>query len=147
MIWRPHAFGPTGQPIGPQAPPALRVEGGYPATPEQMAMAQQTFANFCGVQRVSLGPNPTEAGKLRDGTPYRITVVGAQTVMQIWPSPTDDDRISGIAITLVNLDGSTIPGHVNADGEPQLYLLTPRVRGASAKPPAARWKPACPATC
>lgn len=130
MIWNPHAFGATGQPIRAQAPPSLRVEGGYTATPEQTAMAQQVFARFSALQRVSPVPNPSESGKLADGTPYRITVVGPQAVMQIWPAATDDDRISGIAITLVNLDGSTVPGHVNADGEPQLYLLTPRVRGA-----------------
>lgn len=132
-IWNPYAFGPTGQPLAPQSPPALRVEGPNVATPQQRAMAQAVFHQFAMVQRVSLGPNPTQSGQLPDGTPYRIVTTGPQTIMQIWPAAGDDDRFSGIAITLVNLDGTPIPGHVDADGSPVAYLLTPQLEGKTRK--------------
>lgn len=107
MIWRAHTFGPTGLPITPQSPPALRVEGGYEATVQQRNMAQVVFAQFCVTARVSQGSNPTQAGLLPDGTPYKITTVGPQTIMQIWPRPTTEilDRLlPGIRFDVV-VDG------------------------------------------
>lgn len=127
MIWRAHTFGPTGLPIPPQAPPALRVEGGVDATIQQRNMAQVVFAQFCTMARLSLGPNPTQAGLLPDGTPYKITTVGPQTIMQIWPAGADDDeRRSGIVIALSDLNGDVIDGH-HTEGVPTRYLLTPKV--------------------
>lgn len=93
MIWRAHTFGPTGLPIPPQAPPALRVEGGIEATAQQRAMAQVVFAQYCSMARLSLGPNPIQSGLLPDGTPYKITSVGPQTVMQIWPVGAGEDLL------------------------------------------------------
>jgi hypothetical protein len=133
MIWRPHAFGPTGTPITPQAPPELRIEGGVEPSSLTRNHAQQAFAQFCTDARLSNVPNPTRTGKLPDGTPYRIVTVGPQTIMQIWPQPGDDDRFSGIAITLVHLDGTPIPGHVDEDGTPITYLLTPQLEGKTRK--------------
>ena len=139
MIWRAHTFGPTGLPIPPQAPPALRVEGGVEATVQQRAMAQVVFAQFCMTARVSLGPNPTQAGLLPDGTPYKITTVGPQTIMQIWPVSGEEDRLGGIAITLVYLDGSVVPGH-HTDGVPTLYLLTPRSQRKGSRVSNGQWR-------
>jgi hypothetical protein len=70
---------------GPAAPPALRVEGGQAST-EQRAMAQQVFARYVSHARLSQVPNPTQLGKLADGTPYRIVSVAGQHIMQIWPA-------------------------------------------------------------
>lgn len=139
MIWRAHTFGPTGLPIPPQAPPALRVEGGVDATIEQRNMAQVVFAQFCTMARLSLGPNPTQAGLLPDGTPYKITSVGPQTIMQIWPVSGEEDRFGGIAITLVYLDGSVVPGQ-HTDGVPTLYLLTPRSPKKGSRASNGQWR-------
>lgn len=132
MIWRPTVFGPTGIPVPPQAPPALRVEGGVEITAQQRTMAQQAFANFSMQARLARYTNQVTAGRLPDGSPYRIAVVGPQTVMQIWPEGSEEDWLGGIGISLTYLDGSLIPGHtrVNDDGEtvPQPYILTPQVK-------------------
>lgn len=85
-LWNPFAFTPTGNPVAPQAPPSLRVMGGKQAAPQQIAYAQQVFHQFCSRARLSPAPNPTEMGRLPDGTPYRIVVVGPQTIMEIWPA-------------------------------------------------------------
>lgn len=127
MIWNPHAFGPTGTPLGPKSPPELRVEGGVQPSALTLNLAQQVFAQFCTDARLSTVPNPTRAGKLPDGTPFRIVTVGPQTIMQIWPALDDDLRPSGIAITLEHVDGSVIDGH-HTDGVRTLYLLTPMVK-------------------
>lgn len=79
-IWNPHAFGVTGQPVGPQVN-TLRVYGAEP-TKEQLAMAQQTFAKFCMTERLSFAPNQTQQGFLPDGSKYRIVVVGNTRIME-----------------------------------------------------------------
>lgn len=139
MIWRAHTFGPTGQPIPPQAPPALRVEGGVEATAQQRAMAQVVFSQFCSMARLSLGQNPTRSGLLPDGTPYKITSVGPQTIMQIWPVTVDEDRFGGIAITLVYLNGEVVPGH-HKNGIPTLYLLTPKSQRKGSRVSNGQWR-------
>lgn len=127
-IWNPNAFTVTGQPLPPGAPPALRVTGGQ-ATPEQLAMAQAAFASFCMHARLSAVPNPTQTGRLPDGSPYRIVVVGPQTVMELQVAPGEDlPRRSGIGLSLTTLEGGLVPGHIHKDGgRPQPYILTPEV--------------------
>lgn len=82
-IWNPHAFGVTGQPVGPQVN-TLRVYGAEPSK-EQLAMAQQTFAKFCMTERLSFAPNQTQQGFLPDGSKYRIVVVGNTRIMEVRP--------------------------------------------------------------
>ena len=125
-IWDPYTYRPDGQAIGAVAPPALRVHGS-PASANQLGMAQAAFYRFCMMARLSVVPNPVEAGRLPDGTAYRIVRIGNSTTMEIWPASEDEDqRSSGIALVLTYLDGSVIPGH-HKDGEPTVYLLTPGV--------------------
>lgn len=128
MIWNPYASTIHGQPaqLG-AAPPVLRVIGGE-ATAEQLAAARMAFSRFCSVARTSPVPNPTEIGQLPDGSAYRIVVVGVQSFMEIWPVGQDEKRISGIAVRLTYLDGTLLPGHSTDDGEPTIYLLTPRTK-------------------
>lgn len=139
MIWRPTIYGSDRQPLPPQAPPALRVEGGE-ATALQRNQAQQVFSQFCAVGALSLGPNPMQNGLLPDGTPYRIVTVGPQTTMTIWPNggAEEDDRRSGIVIALGDLDRQPIPGH-ETGGVATLYLLTPGVAKGS-RIPNGKWK-------
>lgn len=80
-IWNPHAFGVTGQPVGPQTN-ALRVYGAEPSK-EQLAMAQQAFAKFCMTERLSFAANQTQQGFLPDGSKYRIVVVGNTRIMEV----------------------------------------------------------------
>ena len=127
-LWNPYAFTPTGQPVAPVAPPALRVIGGQ-ATAQQLTHAQDAFYRFCASARLSAVPNPAETGRLPDGTRYRIVTVGAQTVMEIWPGGDDSPRRSGIGIVLSTLDGGLVEGHIHRNGlHPQRYILTPEVR-------------------
>lgn len=142
-IWNPYAFGPTGQPVVPQSPPALRVEGQIEATPQQRAMAQAVFHQFVMVQRVSLGPNPVQAGLLPDGSPYRITATGPQTIMQIWPVGGEDEYLGGIGIVLTDLEGGLLPGHIlvrsGEDDQAQPYILTP-VAKKGTRDTTGKWK-------
>ena len=85
-IWNPYTFTPLGNPIVGEAPPVLRVMGGMQATAQQLSYAQQRFTQFVMQARLSTVPNPTEAGRLPDGTQYRIVKVGPQTTMEIWPA-------------------------------------------------------------
>ncbi|WP_156507078.1 hypothetical protein [Comamonas thiooxydans] len=84
-LWNPFAFDVLGRPVAAATPPALRVEGGQAST-EQRAMAQQVFARYVSQARLSQVPNPTQLGKLADGTAYRIVSVAGQHIMQIWPA-------------------------------------------------------------
>lgn len=84
-LWSPYAFDALGNaPAGPTSPPVLRVEGA-PASAAQLAGAQQVFAIFAQERRFSFVPNPTQSGALADGSTYKISTVGVQTVMQLWP--------------------------------------------------------------
>ena len=124
MIWNPFVLTPTGRPVGPVAPPALRVIEGT-ATAEQLLIAQQANYRFADLQRGSMVPNPTEAGLLPDGSRYRIVVVGNTTIMELWPAGGGDERRSGIGVILTDLDGNALPGHTQNGVTPQNYILTP----------------------
>lgn len=133
-LWNPNAFSITGQPLAPAAPPALRVQGGL-ATPQQLAMAQQAFAAFCAHSRLSAAPNPTQIGRLQDGSPYRIVVVGNTATMELQvEGPGELARRSGIGLSLTTLNGGLVPGHIHKDGlRPQPYILTPEVQKGTRK--------------
>ena len=99
-IWNPHAFGVTGQPVGPQVN-TLRVYGAEP-TKEQLAMAQQAFAKFCMTERLSFAPNQTQQGFLPDGSKYRIVVVNGTRIMEVRPiGVLDDEMASGVYVTVL----------------------------------------------
>lgn len=82
-IWNPYVFTPTGQPVPPSAPPALRVHG--QASAAQITAARAVFHRFCSMARLSAAPNPCEIGRLPDGSSYRITVIGPVTTLELWP--------------------------------------------------------------
>lgn len=136
-LWNPYAFTPTGEPAATVAPPALRVLGGV-ATGQQLLHAQAAYYRFCVTARLSTVPNPTEQGYLPDGSRYHIVVVGPQATMTIWVGPSEDLRMSGIALALSNLDGSLLPEH-SEGGFPITYLLTPHVKRGS-RVSDGRWK-------
>ena len=99
-IWNPHAFGVTGQPVGPQVN-TLRVYGAEPSK-EQLAMAQQAFAKFCMTERLSFAPNQTQQGFLPDGSKYRIVVVNGTRIMEVRPiGVLDDEMASGVYVTVL----------------------------------------------
>ena len=85
-LFNPFAFSVLGQALTPPVPPALRVMDGQ-ATGQQLALAQQAFHGFCALTRTSAVPNPTQQGRLADGTPYKIHVNGRVATMQIWADP------------------------------------------------------------
>lgn len=110
-IWNPYAFTPTGQPVAPVAPPALRVIDGQ-ATAQQLAHARDAFYRFCASARLSAVPNPAETGRLPDGTRYRIVTVGVQTVMEIWPLNVTDstEMMHGVLRQVSEFDKLTAGG-------------------------------------
>ena len=117
-IWNPYVFTPLGNPIVGEAPPVLRVMGGMQATAQQLSYAQQRFTQFVMQARLSTVPNPTEAGRLPDGTQYRIVKVGPQTTMEIWPGGATEPIDSKSAIYVeVMLPGAPYPVR---------YLLRPK---------------------
>lgn len=61
----------------------LRVQGGE-ASSAQLRAAQAVHQAFCTAMRVSVVPNPAQYGYLPDGSPYVITAVGQNVVMQLW---------------------------------------------------------------
>lgn len=100
-LWNPYTFTIGGAPaLLDAAPPALRVMGGGQASAEQLAAARMAFSRFCAVARTSPVPNPTETGRLPDGSAYRIVVVGAQALMELHPvvggKPLSDEVRPGI---------------------------------------------------
>lgn len=124
-LWNPYAFSATGQPEPQVSPAALRVIGGA-ATPQQKAWAQGAFYQFCSRARLTMAPNPTEQGFLADGTRYRITVVGPQATMEIWPlGENSETRRHGIGAIFTDLEGKPLAGHTLPNGQPQPYLFTP----------------------
>ena len=112
-LWNPYAFTPTGQPVAPVAPPALRVIDGQ-ATAQQLAHAQDAFYRFCASARLSAVPNPTEIGALPDGSRYRIVVVGPVATMFLWPVADESAFPRGVGVRAVFAGG------------PALFLLTYR---------------------
>ena len=111
-LWNPHTFTPLGQPMAPAAPPSLRVMD-RPATASQLSAAQAGFARFCGQSRLGYVPNPTEAGRLPDGSRYRIVTVGANSTMEIWPVGGEDlvigDVLHGVVRRLGIVDLDPVP--------------------------------------
>ena len=120
-IWNPHAFGVTGQPVGPQVN-TLRVYGAEPSK-EQLAMAQQAFAKFCMTERLSFAPNQTQQGFLPDGSKYRILGVGNTRIMEV--------RVEG------GVEDATLRGILlDFSGSADQVLLTP---GGAFAAPDGRW--------
>lgn len=97
-LWNPFSLDPLGNPITARVPGALRVAQGQ-ATPEQLAACRTVFAKFCGSARLSSAPNPNATGRLPDGTPYRISVVGPVSTMTIWPASRDLDKLRGVGVS------------------------------------------------
>lgn len=124
QLWNPFAYSPTGQPLAPVAPPALRVLG-REATGQQKVWAQQAFHAFADRARLSAAVHPKAQGQLPDGSPYEIQVIGALTIMSLWPvgGETAEYADSGILVIV--------------DGVEQRYLLRPGNAGGLAVRP---WK-------
>lgn len=78
----------TGEAFNGRAPVQLRVEDGS-ASRDQVQAVQDAFARFARRATFSHVPNPTESGVLGDGSPYRITMVGNTTIVQLWPEQPD----------------------------------------------------------
>ena len=135
-IWNPYTFTPLGNPIVGEAPPVLRVMGGMQATAQQLSYAQQRFTQFVMQARLSTVPNPTEAGRLPDGTQYRIVKVGPQSTMEIWPAgalPDTSDVANGL---LRRIEGRTVGGKLllhefreNGKSYIDTYAFTAKVNG------------------
>ena len=136
--WNPYAMTFHGQPITGQTPPKLVVYG-PPLTAQQGAMLQTAYNAFVGAARVSIVPNPTRQGRLLDGSPYTIECSQGVCTCTVWTAESnkDDDRRSGIVISLCALNGSLIAGH-SENGSPTQYLLTPKVRNLS-RIPTGKW--------
>lgn len=96
-LWNPHVCTPTGLMLPQTAPPALRIIEGE-ATTDQLAAAQQAFYKFCMHSRLSAVPNPTEIGRLPDGSRYRITDIAGVRTMELWFE--DAQSTAGIGVTL-----------------------------------------------
>lgn len=107
QLWNPYAFSVTGQPVAPPAPPALRVYGGT-ATAEQLAAAQAAYARFCMHARLSHVPNPTEIGRLSDGSVYRIVVVGNTTIMELRVAPVQAQETGSSGVLILHGGAETM---------------------------------------
>ncbi len=127
-LWNPFAFNIDGTPSLPEAPPSLRVYGGQ-LQDAQLRLAQNRFHVFCQSARVSSVTNPTEKGVLSDGTPYKITRIGAQTIMQIWLGESGTSREDGgynceppsqITVAFDPPVGYAIGGGLNLGTSPEL---------------------------
>ena len=84
------AFSVLGVPQLPTAPPTLRVMEGE-ASAAQLRAAQNAFTIFCTNARLSAVPNPSHAGRLADGSTFRIDVIGGQSIMRLWPVGAGED--------------------------------------------------------
>ena len=83
-LFNPYALTALGKPLQQRQSPELRVETPY-INRAQLDMAQHTFVRFLDQARLSKVPNPTEQGRLADGTPYRIVTASGAPIMQVWP--------------------------------------------------------------
>lgn len=84
-LFNPYALTALGKPLQQRQSPELRVETPY-VTRAQLDMAQHTFVRFLDQARLSRVPNPTQQGRLADGTPYRIVTASGAPIMQVWPA-------------------------------------------------------------
>lgn len=89
-LFNPYALTALGKPQQQRQSPELRVETPY-ISRAQLDMAQHTFVRFLDQARLSRVPNPTQQGRLADGTPYRIVTASGAPIMQVWPM-VDDSR-------------------------------------------------------
>lgn len=83
-LFNPYALTALGKPLQQRQPPELRVETPY-ISRAQLDMAQHAFVRFLDQARLSRVPNPTQQGRLADGTPYRIVTASGAPIMQVWP--------------------------------------------------------------
>lgn len=90
-LFNPYALTALGKPLQQRQSPELRVETPY-ITRAQLDMAQQTFVRFLDQARLSRVPNPTQQGRLADGTPYRIVTASGAPIMQVWPVEIVSDK-------------------------------------------------------
>lgn len=88
-LFNPYALTALGKPLQQRQAPELRVETPY-VTRAQLNMAQHTFVRFLDQARLSKVPNPTQQGRLADGTPYRIVTASGAPIMQVWPVEVDE---------------------------------------------------------
>lgn len=91
-LFNPYALTALGKPLQQRQSPELRVETPY-ITRAQLDMAQHTFVRFLDQARLSMVPNPTQQGRLADGTPYRIVTASGAPIMQVWPVEVDENRV------------------------------------------------------
>lgn len=82
-LLNPYAFTPLGSPVAPGVSTLRSI--GAQASAAQLDQARRVFGAFCAQSRLSMAPNQTAIGQLPDGSRYKITVVGAQTIMSVWP--------------------------------------------------------------
>ena len=83
-LFNPYALAALGKPLQQRQSPELRVEAPH-ISRAQLDMAQHTFVRFLDHARLSRVPNPTQQGRLADGTPYRIVTASGAPIMQVWP--------------------------------------------------------------
>lgn len=83
-LFNPYALTALGKPLQQRQSPELRVEAPH-ISRAQLDMAQHTFVRFLDHARLSRVPNPTQQGRLADGTPYRIVTASGAPIMQVWP--------------------------------------------------------------
>ncbi|WP_313080440.1 hypothetical protein [Pulveribacter sp.] len=79
-----YAFSLAGTPIFGRPVPELRSEGGSLSTP-QIGMARDAYQRFADTLRLAPLSFHAQAGRLPDGSHYRITAVGGQHIVQVWP--------------------------------------------------------------
>ncbi|GEM_PF-5214131 len=125
QLTNPYAFTITGAPVFGQPAPELRAEGA-PMSQEQIGMARNVYQRFVDDLRVSALPFHAAAGQLPDGSLYRITAMGGQRIVQVWPTATEsptDGVVAGPGI----LFGDPV---LRPDGF-AFYVLTPPGGGSS----------------
>lgn len=105
-LFNPYALTALGKPLQQRQSPELRVETPH-ISRAQLDMAQHTFVRFLDQARLSRVPNPTQQGRLADGTPYRIVTASGAPIMQVWPVAQSQDDLpiqldSGIIVSNVS---------------------------------------------
>lgn len=84
LLAHQYAFSLIGTPIFGRPTPELRSEGG-PLSDPQIAMARDAYQRFTDTLRLASLSSHAQAGRLPDGSQYRITAVGGQHIVQVWP--------------------------------------------------------------
>ena len=90
-LFNPYALTALGKPLQQRQSPELRVETPH-ISRAQLDMAQHAFVRFLDQARLSRVPNPTQQGRLADGTPYRIVTASGAPIMQVWPVGEDVEK-------------------------------------------------------